>query len=293
LNHGQPHSLWPIGAELGEGPLWQQSEQALYFVDIRGQRIYRCAADGSLRRWWPAPQPIGFLQPLADGTFVAGLRDGLYRFNPHDGSFELFGKVTPDLPGNRLNDAFTDPFGRLWFGSMDNQEELPTGNLYQVCGDAEPIVRDAGYVISNGPAMSPDGGVFYHTDTLACVIYAFDVAADGSLSNKRPLLRIADGFPDGTTVDAAGHLWIAIFGGGRIERYSPQGQRVDVIHFPCANVTKLAFGGPDLQTAFVTTAWKGLSAQQRRDQPLAGNLFAFRSATPGLPQQTISIGFSQ
>lgn len=289
----QPQTLWDIQAELGEGPIWHPLEQLLYFVDIKGQYIHCCAADGSSRKTWSAPSAIGFVQPLADGDFVAGLQDGLYRFSPQSGAFSRVISVDADLPNNRLNDASVDALGRLWFGSMDNLEAAPTGSLYRVANDGALMQCDSDYVITNGPCLSPDGRTLYHTDTLAKVIYAFDVDKEGGLSQKRSLIRIENGYPDGTTLDASGCLWVALFGGGRVERYTPQGERVQTIPFPCPNVTKLAFGGPDLRTALVTTAWKGLSQVERDAQPLAGNLFSFRVDTPGMAQNLISSGFSK
>ena len=287
-----PECVWPLGAELGEGPVWHAAEAALYFVDIKGHQIHRCAADGTQRKSWSAPAAVGFVQPFAGADFVAGLQDGLYRFNPASGDFKSLLAVDGHRPGNRLNDANVDAQGRLWFGTMDNAELQPSGALYRVAADGALRAEDDGYVITNGPAQSPDGRVFYHTDTLAQKVYAFDLSPTGALSNKRLLITLSNGYPDGTTVDAEGHLWICLFAGGRIERYTPAGRLAQTVTMPCANITKLAFGGPDLRTAFVTTAWKGLSAAERAAQPLAGGLFTFAVDTPGLPQHPITEGFA-
>ncbi len=286
-----PECLWPLGAELGEGPIWHAAEASLYFVDIKGRKVHRCAADGTRQTCWSAPAAVGFVQPLAGGDFVAGLADGLYRFSPGSGHFEALIAVDHHRPGNRLNDAHVDAQGRLWFGTMDNAESQPSGSLYRVVADGTLRAEDTGYVISNGPAQSPDGRRFFHTDTLAKKVYAFDMSPTGALSDKRLLITLENGYPDGTAVDADGHLWICLFGGARIERYTPAGRLVQTVALPCANVTKLAFGGPDLRTAFVTTAWKGLSAVERAAQPLAGGLFTFPVDTPGLPSHAISEGF--
>jgi len=122
-------------------------------------------------------------------------------------------------------------------------------------------------------------------------VYAFDLGPDGSLRGKRTFLELPEGSrPDGMAVNRDGHLWIALFGAGRIERYTASGELLDSVRFPCSNITKLAFGGEDLRTVFVTTAWKGLSPAQRLEQPLAGGLFAFRSETPGLPHHVFTLG---
>lgn len=290
LHASEPVCLWPVAAELGEGPMWHAPSRSVYFVDIRGRRIHRCAADGSQRQSWDAPGAPGFIVPVAGGGFACALPDGLYRFAPETGEFASLRSVEADLPGNRFNDGYVDAQGILWFGSMDNSEEQPTGSLYRIGADGKIRSADSGYVITNGPATSPDGKTLYHTDTLKKEIYAFDVLPDGTLANKRVFVRIAGGgYPDGMAVDAEGTLWVGLFGGGGIERYSPAGELLGKVAFPCSNVTKLAFGGEDLRTVYATTAWKGLSEEQRAREPLAGGLFTFRTATPGLAQHAFSL----
>jgi sugar lactone lactonase YvrE len=147
-------------------------------------------------------------------------------------------------------------------------------------------------VIPNAPAVSPNGRIFYHTDTRRRVIYAFDLDEAGGLSGKRPFVRIArpGANPDGMAVDADGCVWVALFGGWGLERYSPDGDLLEHVRLPCANATKPAFGGDDLRTMYVTTAKLHLSAEQRSEQPLAGALFSVRVATPGLPSCEIREG---
>lgn len=280
-----PVCIWELGAELGEGPVWLAEQNAICLVDIKGRQIHRCAADGSARRSWSAPDEIGFALPMQDGDLVCGLPGRLMRFSFASARFEPLLELERELPGNRLNDGAVDSQGQLWFGSMDNAEAAPSGSLYRLARDGKLAAMDSGYVITNGPAFSPDGKIFYHTDTLEKTVYQFDVDQQGGLSNKRIFVRIAGtGYPDGSTVDAGGFVWIALFGGGRAERYSAAGALVETVVFPCPNITKLAFGDPDLRTAFASTARKGLTAEQLSAQPLAGGLFSFGVDTPGLPQ---------
>lgn len=280
-----PVCVWPVEAVLGEGPIWRASEGAVYFVDIKSRKLHRFVPGTGETRTWSAPAQPGFVLPYADGTFVCGLQGGLHRFTPADGRFDLIKPIESGLPGNRLNDGYADARGRLWFGSMDDAEADPTGSLYMAGENGEVVVRDSGYVITNGPAMSADGRTLYHGDTMNRVVYAFDVANDGTLSGKRTFAAISGtGYPDGMAVDSEGFVWIALFGGARIERYAPDGTRVDQVAFPCPNVTKLAFGGDDLRTVYATTARKGLSQDQLREQPLAGGLFSFRSPVAGQAQ---------
>jgi len=283
--------VWPLGAVLGEGPLWSAAEQALWFVDIKAPSIHRYHPASGAQRSWPAPARVGFLALTRDGGMLAGLKTGLHRFNPETGNFTLLHVVEPHAPNNRLNDGFVDSEGFLWFGSMDDTEEEPSGALYQL-GAEGCIRRDPGYVVTNGPAESPDGRTLYHTDTLAGIIYAFDRARNGQLSNKRVFVRIpaGGGYPDGPSVDAEGCLWTGLFGGWALHRYSPEGKLLEEIRLPCSAVTKAAFGGEDLRTLYITTAHVALSAEERRQQPLAGGLFRARVSVPGLPQGIVSHG---
>jgi sugar lactone lactonase YvrE len=282
--------IWDVGAHLGEGALWHAGTSSVYFVDIKDRRIHRCAADGSQRHSWDAPGQPGFVVPASDGSLVCALEDGLYRFDEASGGFAPLRKVEDDLPGNRFNDGYVDAGGNLWFGSMDDAQAQPTGALYRLDRHGILSRADYGYIITNGPAISPDGKTLYHTDTPLRRVYAFDLR-DGVLTSKRVFRQLPEGSrPDGMAVDSEGHLWIALFGAGRIERYTAAGRLVDTVCFPCTNITKLAFGGDDLRTAYVTTAWKGLSPAQRAEQPLAGGLFAFRVETPGLPHRAFALG---
>jgi sugar lactone lactonase YvrE len=284
-----PACLWDARATLGEGVLWDAAFNRVWFVDIKGRHIHRCDEDGGNRRSWLAPSQVGFIVPVQGGGYVCGLEDGLHRFDPTSGAFTLLHQVEADVPGNRFNDGHVDAAGRLWFGSMDDGEEDASGALYRYDGAVASV--DSGYVITNGPASNVDGRTLYHTDTLEKRIYAFDLAADGSLHNKRLFVTLdGGGHPDGMAVDADGTLWVAVFSGWRIDRYAPDGKKIGDVRFPCANITKLAFGGADLCTVYATTARKGLSDAALAAQPLAGGLFTFRVATPGLPQHALRLG---
>ncbi len=287
----QVECVWPIAAELGEGPVWSAAEQAVWFVDIKGLAIHRFHPESGEQRSWSAPARIGFLLPTRGGWFIAGLKTGLHRFNPETGNFSLLHVVEPHAPNNRLNDGFVDSEGFLWFGSMDDNEEEPSGALYQLTSTG-CVTRDPGYVVTNGPAECPRGRVLYHADTLAGVIYAFDRARSGTLTNKRVFVRLppGSGYPDGPCVDAEGCIWTGLFGGWGLHRYSPQGELLGKIELPVANVTKAAFGGPDLRTLYITSAHVGLDAEQRQKQPLAGGLFSARVDVPGLPQGVVTHG---
>jgi sugar lactone lactonase YvrE len=280
-----PASLWPIEAELGEGVIWHAAERAVYFVDVKKQKIHRCDEHGQHRNTWHVPAQIGFILPTTKGDFICGLQSGLHYFAQHSGSFSQINTIDSAYPHNRLNDGHVDQHGLIWFGTMDDQEIDNSGTLYSMNSAGTVVAHDSQYVITNGPAVSPDGRTLYHTDTVNKSIYAFDLGVDHRLSNKRLFVKIGDaGHPDGMAVDSDGNVWVALFGGWRIDRFSPTGELLESVPFPCANVTKLAFGGDDLCTVFATTARKGLTAEACLAQPLAGSLFTFRTDVPGLPQ---------
>ena len=281
----EPRVVWELQAELGEGPVWVERDQALWFTDIKRRKVHRFTPETGEQRSWDAREQIGFILPFEAGGFVAGLQSGLHRFDDDSGSFDLLVEVEPDRPGNRLNDAVVDPHGRLWFGTMDNGERGKSGSFY--CFDRGRLTHCGigGIAITNGPAISPDGRILYWVDTLGGGIFACDIADDGSLGPSREFASIPrhEGHPDGPTIDSEGHVWVSLYAGWEARRFSPAGELVDRVRFPVANITKIAFGGPDLRTAYATTARQKMSPEQIAEQPLIGGLFAFEVDVPGIP----------
>jgi sugar lactone lactonase YvrE len=281
--------VWDLKATLGEGPIW--TGNALWFVDIKGHKVHRYEPASGEGLVIEAPEQVTFVAPLANGGgFVAGLKSGIFRFNPLHG-FHAITQVEDPALNNRPNDATVDAKGRLWFGTMHDGEEAKSGSLYRM--DATGVARmDKNICITNGPCVSPDGKTFYHTDTLEKTIYAFDLSEDGLLSNKRVFVKIAvsdEVYPDGSVVDSEGYLWTALWGGFGALRFSPDGQAVARIELPAPNVTKPCFGGPDLKTLFFTTARKGLSDETLAQYPLAGGLFAVQVDVAGQPQYEVRL----
>lgn len=280
---GEPVSVWQLGAPLLEGPVWVERDAALWFVDIKGRKVHRYDPASGAKRSWDAPDQVGFVAPIAGGGFVAGLKTGLARFDPADGSFTPMIDPEPQLPGNRLNDATVDPSGRLWFGTMDDAEVADSGAIYRLAVDGSCVASSPLVSITNGPAVSPDGRTLYHIDTLGGVIFACDLGADGNLTNRREFARIPnrEGYPDGPTVDSEGCVWVGLYKGSAVRRYSPGGELLETVHFPVDAITKIAFGGPELKTVYATTAAKHLSAEERAAMPGAGDLFRFEVSVPG------------
>jgi sugar lactone lactonase YvrE len=281
----KPRNVWALNCELGEGPVWVERDAALWFVDIKTQKIHRYDPAGGGGRSWDAPEQIGFILPAASGGFVAGLQSGLYRFDEAACTFEALVEVEPDQPTNRINDGVVDGSGRLWFGTMDNGERAPTGSFYRFEGGEVVSTGLAGISITNGPALSPDGRILYYVDTLKGTIEACDVARDGTLGPSRPFVHISseEGYPDGPTLDAEGCVWISLYAGWEARRYSPVGELLQTVRFPVANITKIAFGGPELRTVYATTARQKMSAHEIAAQPEIGDLFEFPVDIPGIP----------
>ncbi|MCQ8279003.1 SMP-30/gluconolactonase/LRE family protein [Acetobacteraceae bacterium KSS8] len=281
----EPTCIWDLKAELGEGLVWMEREAALYGVDILGRTVFRFHPESGARTVWDAPARPTFLVPDADGHLLCGCADGLRTFNGATGVFGTLTPVESFLPENRLNDACADRQGRLWFGSMHDPETEASGSLYRLDSrqGAEPVQMDTGYVVSNGPAIDPLRNRLYHNDSVRQTVFLFDLAEGGTLSNKRPFARIETGYPDGMTVDRDGFLWVALYAGGGVQRFAPDGTPDRFVRLPASNITKIVFGGPDYRTAFVSSARKSLSAEALAAQPLAGGLFRFEVEVPGLP----------
>ena len=279
--------LWPAAATLGEGPVWCPREAALYWVDIKAPALHRYRPSDGDTTSWVMPERIGWVIERANGEgLVAGFKDrGFVFLTPGTMAVEVVGQPEPDYPENRFNDAKADAAGRIWAGTMDDNEREASGGLYRLDPNLDWERVDDGYVVTNGPALSPDGRVLYHTDTFEGRIYAFDLSADGRLSGKRVFAQIpeGDGYPDGMTCDTEGGLWVAHWGGWRISRFLPDGTMDRVIEMPVGQVTSCAFGGENCNRLFVTSAAIGLSEQDLEEQPLAGGLFEVEAGMTGLP----------
>lgn len=276
--------VWDGPARLGEGPVWSAREQALYWVDIKTPRVHRLdPATGAVRSWTP-PLRIGSLAPRAAGGFVAGAERGLGLVDAEFSRFDLLVDPEADRPGNRFNDGKLDGAGRFWAGTMDDAEQAATGALYRLDPDGGCTRMDDGYAVTNGPAFSPDGRWAYHTDSALRVIHRFELGADGALGAKRVFARFhqADGHPDGMTVDAEGALWVAFWDGWCVRRLSPEGETLAVLDLPVQRPTSCAFGGPELDRLYVTSATVGLDPAALAAQPHAGALFEVRPGVRGV-----------
>lgn len=268
---------------LGEGLLWSPRENAVFWTDIIGRKLWRLSlADESVRHW-DMPEMIGWIIERAGGGFVVGMRSGFHRLSLDPFGLEAIANPHPERPGNRLNDAKADAAGRIWAGSMPVSDGPPstwpaTGALYRLDPDRAVTTHDDGITIANGPAISPDGATLYHTDSARGAVFRFALNPDGTLGPRTPFLAFGgkDGAPDGMTCDAEGGLWIAFYGGSRVARFTAEGDFDRAIALPTPRITNVAFGGAGLDRMFVTSSGEGL------DDPLAGALFEVDPGCTGL-----------
>jgi D-xylonolactonase len=280
-SHPAAHCVDAAGALLGEGPVWAPAESALYWVDIKGLRLHRFGPAAGEARSWPTPFRIGALAPRAGGGFVGASERGLVFVDADMSGFHVFADPEAHLPGNRFNDGKLDPHGRFWAGTMDDAEQAASGALYRLDPGLRWSRQDAGYKIPNGPAFSPDGRFLYQADSALRTLYRYTLDGEGEARDKIVLARfdVADGYPDGMTVDEAGCLWVAFWDGWCVRRLSPAGEPIGLVALPVRRPTSCAFGGDELDQLFVTSATIGLDAKARAAQPLAGGLFV---ASPGV-----------
>ncbi len=277
-------------AVLGEGLRWDARRGEVLAVDILAGRVYRGGitdtGDLSLIREYEVPGTVGAVAPVrGDEGWILAAGRSFVRLSP-DGSLHSFAQVAP--AGTRMNDGACDPQGRFWAGTLADDFRVGGGTLYRLDGNGrvEPMLSDL--TISNGLGWSPDGATMYLVDSGPRVVHAFSFDAEGgTISDGRVLVNVGEdiGAPDGLTVDADGDLWVAIYGGGRVQRYSPEGVLRETLLVPAAQATSCAFAGLGLNRLYVTTATEGWSDAERRAEPAAGLVYRFDTDATGRPAE--------
>ena len=281
------HFVADVAAVLGEGPVWVAGEKSLYWVDIKGRKVFRLDRSGEVRHW-ETPFGIGSLAPRKSGGFIAGTERGFANVDLDAGLFEPFCNPETDRPTNRFNDGKVDRTGRFWAGTMDDLEQQASGALYRLDEHLTWFRIDDGYRVPNGPAFSSCGRLMYHNDSARRLTHVFDLDHSGAPLRRRLFKRHEEGhgYPDGMTVDSEDCLWIAFWDGWCVRRYSPAGDCLETIGLPVQKPTSCAFGGPSLSQLFVTSASIGLSSAERAEQPCAGGLFMLDTGCLGLVDTT-------
>ena len=285
----QPEQIPGTQCYHGEGPCWAddwgEAGGGLRFVDMLAGDVLSLGADGAVSRTHVG-EVAAVIRPRASGGAVLALKD---RFAVTDGDLTKLRTVARVglPPGVRLNEGGCDPDGRFYCGSMATDESPQAGTFYQLDpdGSVRPVMEKV--TISNGFGFSPDGGTAYYVDTPEQSIDIFDYSAAIGLANRRRWVDIPGdaGRPDGLTVDAEGGVWLALMEGSAVHRYDPSGALDAVITLPVSQVTACTFGGPDLDTLYVTTSQIGADTKA---QPASGALFAVRPGVRGRPAESFA-----
>jgi sugar lactone lactonase YvrE len=277
----------PAQCQLGEGPVWDPGRGLLWWVDILAGHVHAIDPGTGARTWFEADDPVGAVGLTWSGGLVLALVDG-FALADHDGQrLTRLPGFSIDRTVIRFNDGKPDPWGNFIAGTMAWDETgNPPGSLYRLSPDGTVAELFGGVGLSNGLDWTGDRKLFYYADSNSGRVDLFDTDPDtGALSGRRPFVTVpdADGIPDGLTLDAEGCLWLAIWGSGEVRRFTPEGRLDTVVRLPARQVTSAAFGGPDLGTLYITTAWEGLSPAARAEQPHAGDIFACTPGVTGRP----------
>ncbi len=272
---------------LGEGPRWDAAAGRLLWVDIHAGAVHRGRLDDrglvEVTSRTVLGEQVGAALPREDGGLVLAGQEHVLLLDA-DGAVTRGVRVVPAGSGRRCNDAATDPAGRLLVGTLSLAGGSTREVLVRLEADGSLTTLDDDLGQANGIAWSVDGRRLFSVDTTRHTVLVRDHdPATGATGPRRAHLVLDDLLPDGITVDADDHLWVALFGAGQVRRYAPDGTLADVVRVPAPNTTSMALAGDDLRTLVVTTAAAELDDEQRQEHPLSGRLFSTRVDTPGLP----------
>ena len=289
--------VFPAQARLGEGPVWDMPRAAYWWIDITARRIHRwrptAGPSQEGHQVWELDQMPGALALRPDGRCVVAAEKGFFTFDPQVGTLLPVYDPEPDQPLNRFNDGKCDPWGRFWAGTMRIEDALDVaaGHLYML--DTSRTchkLTETPLGLSNGMAWTSDGSRMYFIDSAVRQVKCLPLSAGGPDRPAMPILPGSIevttpeswGLPDGMTIDEHDRLWIAFWGGSRVAQYCPREKAwLAEVAVPASHVTSCTFGGPHLDALLITTAREGLTEQQARREPLAGDLFVARVGVSG------------
>jgi sugar lactone lactonase YvrE len=281
-------------ALLGEGCRWDGARDELLWVDVPAGHLFSARFHESRlvdTILYTVPGHVTAVAPLASSTraWIVAANQG-FVYLAADGTVTVLAEPEATSGGKvRMNDGCCDPVGRFWAGSMAYDESPGSGSLYRYDGDGQVTRVLSGVTISNGIGWAPDGRVMYYVDSGPGTLSTFDYDLEvGAATNRQPFVVFdpSEGVPDGMCVDSEGYLWVAIWGGGQVRRYTPGGVQIAVVHVDAPQPSCCALGGPDMRHLFVTTAREGLSDQTLAEHPDSGRVFVTEVDTPGLPAST-------
>ena len=273
--------------ELGEGPIWDGRAGRLWWLNILARELHQYDPATKQDRVLSLPQMPGTVVGRASGGLMLALEDGFAAYDPETERLEMLVDPEADKPGNRFNDGKCDPAGRFVAGTMQYDAAEPDGALYSLDLDGTVRRLEDHVYCSNGLAWSEDGKTMYYIDSMCCRVDAFDYdVSTGTIANRRPVVEIpkAEGLPDGMTIDVDDNIWVAHFGGGCVSHWDPRtGRRLGEVRLPVTNITACWFGGADLEDLYITTAFEGMSEEERAANPDSGGLYLSRPGVRGRP----------
>jgi sugar lactone lactonase YvrE len=278
------HLAFPAHDRLGEGPVWNASEAALYWVDIPAGRFHLWEPGTGVHVVHEVGTELGVLRFRAGSGLILGTRRGLAFWDGPDAELRVVSPPECTPLGVRFNDGAVDRRGRFWAGTMGRG---PVGVLYRLDPNGSIHTMETGLSTSNGLGWSPDNRTMYLTDSPLRVIWAYDFDLEtGSIANRRPFVESTDesGVPDGLTVDAEGCVWSARWEGRRLTRYDPDGKEMLILPMPVSHPTACTFAGPTLEDLYITSASLTLDKAGQRAQPHAGSVLVCRPGVRGLPE---------
>lgn len=271
---------------LGEGAIWNYKTGELIWVNITGKILNFYSPALKNNKEMLTGQMVGTVVPAESGKVIVALENGFYQLDPDTGTKHFIANPEEGVEGNRFNDGKCDPSGRFWAGTMSTQGKPQAGALYRLDADGSAHKMVDNVSISNGIAWSLDATKMYYIDTPTrnVMVYDYDNAT-GGISNPRTAVEVPEemGSPDGMTIDADGHVWIALWGGSAVGCWNPEtGKLLRTINVPAKNVTSVAFGDNDLGTLYITTATQGTSDKKLEKFPHAGGVFKTRPGVKGV-----------
>ncbi len=284
-----PKIVYDIPMQVGECPLWEPKESALYWVDIPAKTVHRHHPASDKHQSWPTPTEPATLARCASGGLIVAMRDGFSKLDTNTGILTHIAAAPYDTNTTRFNDGRCDAAGRFWVGTLYEPRDKPLAEMFFLQRGKVRRAWEGGATVSNGLAFSPDSTMLYHADTTTHVIrrHTFNVA-NATVGAAQPFREFSTdkahhygGRPDGAAVDREGAYWCAMFEGGRILRLSPKGEVLQEIALPLRCPTMIAFGGDDFRTLYITSASHNRSTTELAHYPVSGCVLSIQVDVPG------------
>ena len=287
IKTSNPKPIWKLKCTLGEGTLWVNEHNSIYYVDIKKKKIFSINIKNNKKKIFKVNKEIGFIAHIKDHIFILGLQGELRIQNLKSKKTLKSIPIEKNLKLNRINDGKTDPAGNLWFGTMDNLErKLNRGSLYKLDKNLKLIKVDKNYRITNGPAFINQFN-FYHTDSPKKIIYKIKINKNNKIISKKIFKKFSkeEGSPDGMTLDKNKNLWVAHFHGGCVSVFNKKSKLIHRIRFPAKNITNCAFGGKNTKELYVSTATKGMNRADLQKFRYSGFFFSVKTNVKGILQK--------